>query len=385
MIKLFGKREIPFLILDKKKGSPFLVLDIGSEAVKSLIIKKENNNLIILGAGLQYLNIDSFSMTNDFQMNSMSNTILKSIQEASNNFVLFSNEKKKDLPVLITLSPDILKLKIISEEFERKKESKISKSEAESILQDTLIKVKKKISDDFLKNHGILGSDIKWINFKIIGRKINGYMVPRIQGCNGKNLEIKVLVSFLPKKHFDAIENICYNLNLRSFRIVNIGQGLISFFGQAIKTGVFIDIGGSVSQVLMLKDGILDRVEELNIGGHRFSQALSEVLAIDKDSARILKHKYASNDLTEEVKQRIKGILFSEKDFWKSNLEKSFKKLGKVYIFGGGSLTPEIRESLRSVVVYPKHLKNIKNLTKNLDNPQFITALLVSYYARENF
>jgi len=364
MNKLFGKRE-----------TPFLILDIGTKAIKSLIVKKENNKLSILGSGLIYFN--GFSLINDFQIQNLSKAILKSVQEASNNFLLFPAKNRKDLPLLLTLSPDILKLRVITESFEREKESRISKSEADNILKDILFKAKKKIANDFTKESGILFNDIHWVNFKVIGKKINGYSVSKVQGCNGKSLEIKVLGAFIAKRYFNIIENICLNLGFRQPRIISLGRGLIASLGQTNKSGIFIDVGGSVSQALLLKDGIIDKVYDFKAGGDRFTQALSEVLAIDEDSARMLKHKYAVNDLSEKVRIRVKNILSSEKDFW----EKTVDVRGAVYVFGGASLLPEIKEPFKAAVVYPKHLKNIKS---NLNSPQFVPSLLISYYAGEN-
>ena len=364
MNKLFGKRE-----------TPFLILDIGTKAIKALIVKKENNKLSVLGSGLKYFN--SFSIINDFQAQALSKAILKSVQEASNNFLLFPAKDKKDLPLLITLSPDILKLRVVTGSFQREKESRISKSEANDILKDILTRAKKRIANDFAKESGILFNDIHWVNFKVIGKKINGYSVSKVQGCNGKNLEIKVLGAFIAKRYFNIIEKICLDLGFRQPRIISLGRGLIASLGQTNKSGIFIDVGGSVSQALVLKDGIIDKVYDFKAGGERFTQALSEVLAVDEDSARMLKHKYAANDLSEEVRIRVKNILSSEKDFW----EKAVDLRGAVYVFGGASLLPEIRNPFKPVIIYPKHLKNIKT---NLNSPQFVPSLLISYYAGEN-
>ena len=61
-------------------------------------------------------------------------------------------------------------------------------------------------------------------------------------------------------------------------------------------------------------------------------------------------------------------------------LEKKVNQ-ANVYVFGGSSLLPEIKKT----VIYPKHLKDIKDLTGNLITPQFVPALLASYYARKIF
>jgi len=114
---------------------------------------------------------------------------------------------------------------------------------------------------------------------------------------------------------------------------------------------------------------------------------LSENLGIDQESARILKEKYANNLLTEQVKLKIKEILSSEKKIWQQYLEntiKGTKASSEVWIFGGSSLLPEVRESIRRAkIIYPKSLKNIKDPLKNLKSPQYITSLLIARYGQE--
>lgn len=363
--------------LFKKRGKPFLILDIGTEAVKSLIVRKEGKKIVVLGTGIHYFGKYGLPRNDDFGMDAVCRAISGSIQQASRNFVIVSEKKDlKKLPVLISLSADILKSRIIWQRIEREKESRISKSEEERILQEVRFKAKKDISLKFSKESGILPSHLHWVKIKVIETKINGYSVSRFSGCNGRDLEIKVLGIFLAKQYFKIIQKIADKLELKIPKIVYLDKGLTINFSKKLKNAVFVDIGGSVSQIIVLKQGVLERINEFKIGGQIFSKALSEALGIDYDSARVLKHKYANGLLSREVEQRIKNIFLEEKVAWD-------KKFGQanVYVFGGSSLLPEIK----TTVIYPKHLKDIKDLTGGLTSPQFVPALLASYYGREIF
>lgn len=355
-----------------------MILDIGTEAVKSLIVKKEDKKIIVLGTGISYFDKSGLFQVNDFEIDAVCKGISSSIQEASRNFVLVSEKRDlKGLPVLVLLSSDILKARIAWQGIERKKESRISKPEEEKILQEVRIKAKKDISQSFTKQSGILANHIHWVKIKVIETKINGYSVSRLSGCNGKDLEIKVLGIFLAKHYFEIIQKIADKLELKFPKIVYLDRGLTINFSQRLKNGIFIDAGGSISQIIFLKQGVLERIDEFKLGGQTFSKSLSEALGIDDDSARMLKHKYTEGLLSKEVEQRIKNIFLTEKLTWQKGLERSLNQAGSnIYVFGGASLTPEIK----TTVIYPKHLKDIKDLTKSLTSPQFVPALLASYY-----
>ena len=49
----------------KKKDKPFLVLDIGTEAVKALVVKKSNNSVVVMANSLQYFEQYPHVLTSD--------------------------------------------------------------------------------------------------------------------------------------------------------------------------------------------------------------------------------------------------------------------------------------------------------------------------------
>lgn len=368
--------------LFKKREKPFLVLDIGTEAIKALLLKKENNKLVVLNHSIQYFEKYSVFEGNDFETEFIKKAILKSLEK------IFKEKKElKKTPVLIGLPADVLKARIVSQLFKRDKESKISKSEERFIIKEVLSKSKKQISYKFAEEYGILANDIRWTNFKIAEVKVNGYPISNIYGCQGKDLEVNVLAVFLTKDYFEKIQRVFKSLDLKVSKIIHLGEIFQDSFSREIKNGLFIDVGGEITQAFLIENNNLKQVKEFELGGQEFSQGLSETLGIDQESARILKEKYANNLLTEQVKLKIKEILFSEKKIWQQHLEntiKGTKASSEAWIFGGSSLLPEIRESIRRAkIIYPKSLKNIKDPIKSLKSPQYITSLLIARYGQE--
>lgn len=361
----------------KNKENKFLVLDIGTEAVKGLICKKENSKITIFEAGIQYFERYGVFNGRDFETEVIKRAILKTLKQGW-----------EKLPVLVTLSPNILKARVVQQSFERKSPKKrIFKKEQELIYQQVFEKAKKEISQRFVEKFGILARDIQWINQEVLEIKIDGYSVSVLQGYEGKYLDLKILETFLLKYYFESIKRIFEDLQLKVLKITHLAESLLNAFKE--RDGIFLDIGGEVSQIFLIKQGNLKQVNELKKGGKIFSQELSETLGIDEASARDLKQRYASKLLSPETEKRIKTILSEEKRTWCENLKQSLPKElfpSAVFLFGGGSLLPEIREVLKEngievKFIYPKDLKEIKDETKSLNSPQYIPSLLTCYYA----
>jgi len=367
-----------FLKTKRKKEKPFLVLDVGTEAVKALVCKKDDNKVTVLGVATQYFKRYGVFNGKIFEANVIKKSIIKVIEQ-----IQVQGQNLKELPVLLTLSPNILKARTSLQLLKQDKGSRISKTEEKAIFQQVLKKAQEEIHQRFSKESGILPRDIEMISLKILEMKIDGYSVSRLQGYNGKNLEFRVLATFLLKHYLESIKRIFADLELKILKIVHLAESLPFALGDKIGDGVFLDAGGEISQIFLVKKDNLDKINEFGSGGKVFSEKLSDSLGIDEESARVLKEKYANNLLSREVRQRIREILSSEKRTWQQDLE---LKLGKVnssnvQLFGGASLLPEIQELLPgSKIVYPKYFKNIEDKTKTLKNPQYAPCLFICYY-----
>lgn len=404
----------------KNKKDKFLVLDIGTEAVKALIFKtvllgkKEHNfftpsidkKIVILGACTEYFERYSVFDGKDFEANVIKRAISKAIEGAYQGFILFSKKKKtniqkqdwKKLPLLVGLPPNILKGRVARYSFRRKNpKEKISKNEQRLILQEVFNEVQKEISQKFTREFGILLEDIQWLVQKIIEIKIDGYSISGIQGYEGKDLEFKILTTFLPKYYSESIKRIFDQLQLKVLKIVHIAEKLPAIWGDKKINGIFFDIGGETTQIFLVKKGSLQQINEFKDGGKAFSQELSGTLGINEKPARILKERYAKGLLSPGSKKRIKEIFLQEKRAWYENLKLKIKETHpkgvpplNSFLFGGGSLLPEIKESLKETsannlsdlpevkFIYPKNLENIEDPAKILKSPQDIPPLLIA-------
>jgi len=369
----------------RKKEKPFLVLDIGTEAVKALVCRKDNSSIAILGAATQYFEKYGVFTGKLFEVNVIKKSILKVIEQVQDQ-----KQNLKKLPVLLTLGPNILKARTSLQSFKQDDglKTKISKKQEKAIFQQLLQKAKEEIHQKFSEESGILPRDIEMISLKTLEMKIDGYPVLRLQGYNGKNLEVRVLATFLLKHYFESIKRIFEDLELNILKIIHLAESLpLAFFNEETNSkmgsSVFFDAGGEISQFFLVKRGNLKEINEFGAGGKVFSEKLSQTLGIDEESARIFKEKYANNLLSREVRQRVREILSSEKRVWREGLESKLGKvsLSNVQLFGGASLLPEIKGLLPgSRIIHPKDFKNIKDETKSLKSPQYIPCLLACYY-----
>ena len=135
-----------------------------------------------------------------------------------------------------------------------------------------------------------------------------------------------------------------------------------------------------------------------------------ECKRIIEDVRKLYIQRYANKLLSPEAEKRIKGMFLEEKRTWYEDLKQSLSREffpSTIFLFGGGSLLPEIQEVLkengiRVKFIYPKDLKDIdpvrgykdrvraqdkrtsngvEDTIKNLKSPQYIPSLLIFKHA----
>lgn len=374
---------INFPWLKQKEPEINLVLDIGSETIKSLVFQKNKEEFIVLGTSFEYF--DKFEV---FDASVFKKDIIKkAISKILQNF----KEEAKKSPERVLLNPPatIFKARIVSQRFIRKNYKEIiNKKEEEKILQKVLNEFKEKISQKFSGKFGIPAKDIYFVNLKILEIKIDGYEVPTLIGYKGQKLNFKVFGTFLSKYYLKDIENVIQAMDFKNTKIVHKAEGLIFYLEFFPKSdGIFINIEEGTTQIFLVKKGKLEKINEIKIGGGTFSQALSEKLGLTKERSRILKERYSEKMLSEGSSKRIKEIIWPDIQDWFLNLKK--KSLNQkilisknIFLFGKESQLPGIKEILKKDGFNPKYLKDIKtaNLPKKiLNNSQYISSFLICY------
>lgn len=395
------------LLRSEKKERYFLVLDIGTEAVKSLIFEQKKQSIIILGASTQYF--DRFGVFDSavFERDVIKKAISGAIEEASKT----KNIEKPKL--LLQLPANVLRAKVLHQNFLRKNPKVvIEKKEKQEIIKRIIEKAKKQIFEIYGKE-GILPQDIIFFDSEILEIKIDGYEVEDILKYDGKNLDFKVLITLSLKYPFQNFKNILQDLNLKPLILKHEAQSLINVIVEQISDAIFLDIGGKISQVFLVKKGKLKLIENLEVGGEDFSQALCQNLGINLTRSRTLKERYSKRLLSEKVRRRIRKILDPVFRDWFFNLKLKLAKFkilmpSNIFLFGGASLLPEIQEILerdrwedvsflsppKTKLIFPTDLKDfvfsenkpisVKYETKKLISPEYIPALLLCfYYARK--
>ena len=371
----------------------FGVLDIGTETVKTLVFEKENDKNIILGRISEHLESREFFKNLDFPEEIFKKTISRVIEQISKIV------KLKTKNIFLGLPTNILTAKIVSQNFERKTKKPVEQSEKKKIEEEVFQNIRNKMAQEFSQKTGFLPQDFHFSSLKILETKIDGYEVPSILNLSGQKLEFKVLVIFLSKYQLEKFERICQSLNLKILKIVHPVENLNYLFPDEKINAIFLDIGGKITNIFLVEKGKLTGISQFNQGGINFTEKIYQQLGLSFSEARILKENYSQSLLSEKVQKRVREIFSDALQSWFENLKENLKNFpqkllpSNFFLFGGGSLLPDISEILEKgdfspltfivkpkiEIVYPKKLKNVEDKNQILKGPQDVPLILLSY------
>ncbi len=391
-------------LFKNKKGRILLGIDIGTEAVKSAVFLEERaGNCRVLGYSSCYYEKYGVFDTQDFFKDLLKNTLLKAVEEAERSVALSGApaslkkrvREERNKEAIITLSPLYLKSRTAEASFRRKnKKEGILKKEEKNIKENILFQARKKVSDRFAKETGILPAEIEWISFNISTKKVDGYKIADLIDQKGENLDFEIMAVFSPKYYLQRIRNIFKEINVKIVKVAHLAESIAPR-----EDGLFLDIGGTASQGICFKDGAVREIFDFNSGGHNFTEALSENLGIDEATARNLKERYSSKALEKESEKKIRDIFAPERRAWynsfRGNLNLARLALSRFSIMGGGAETPDAKEALKESLakefgesefsyspeikkLYPKDIgKGLEILTREINSTQATPLLFM--------
>ena len=391
---------------DNSYNEYYLSLDIGTEVVKALVFKidQESGNGIVKGVGRARQGLGDMHSGAVSDISGVIENCRKAIEVAKQMAGI-----KKVQKAIIGIAGELVKGTTTTVHYERiKPELRIDLPEIKNIIHKVQCKAFDRIRQQLAWETGHSEIEVKLINAAIVDVRIDGYKVFNPVGFQGRDVSIAVFNAYAPMIHLGALQTIAKDLKLELLSIaaepyaVAKSTGIENVFDY---NAVFIDIGGGTTDVAVVRNGGLEGTKMYGLGGRAFTKRLAQELGVDFEEAEMLKIKYAESRLGNDVSLKIELILKDDCDVWLSMLELALSEFSesdilptRFFLCGGGSGLPGIKKALTSSnwgkelpfskrpqisFLQPTDISNIIDETGELRDPQDITPMGLANLARD--
>lgn len=342
------------LIKKNNKGEYLLSLDVGTKNVKSMISYVDYETGMITNLGVGKVEQESKNMIGGKISNPAGITFCcqKSIEKAEKAANVHTEK------AVIGFSGNIVKICTHSFTVSRENSrNKIDNFELKSIIQDVYNKALEEIQRGLTYKEKQAG--IELVSADIVDFGIDGYRVINPLNFKGNKIKIGISSSYILASDFDIIEKMGKDLGIKINKIAYGPYSVVKAIGASDAlnfSAVLVDVGGNITDVVLVKNGNIQRAGMFILGGNLFTKRISNKFDISEENAEDLKMKYSAGSIREEEQKRIDQLLSEDINLWLSGVELLLEESSEKYLvpsnilcYGGGSQLPKLINSLNEL------------------------------------
>lgn len=375
-----------------------LALDIGTEIIKALIVKVDDDGKksFVIGSGKvrqQFGNMQSGAVSD-----------ISGVVAVAREAIDIAKQKagvKNVKYAIVGIAGELVKGTTTTVHYERANaDAEIGLPELKSIIQKVQQKAYERIRKQIAWETDQTNIDIKLINAAISDVRIDGYRITNPLGFKGHNVSISVFNAYAPTIHLGAIETIVNELGIGLVSIAAEPYAvarLVDFEGDLNFNAIFIDVGGGTTDIAVVRNGGLEGTKMFALGGRAFTKRLSQELNIDLERAEEIKLKYSLGKLNRIDTQKIENIFKEDCRIWLNGVTLALSEFSqtdilpnKILMCGGGSGLPGIKDALATddwlsnlsfvqqpqvFFLQPKDAANVVDKTGELNSTQDVTPM----------
>ncbi|NLB87843.1 MAG: pilus assembly protein PilM [Syntrophomonadaceae bacterium] len=373
-------------------------LDIGTRKVVGLVLQKRENEYVVLDSEMLEHKTRAMIDGQIHDVEAVANTIkqIKLALEKRLNTKLESGAVAAAGRALKTSKGRIAKKRATGDEITRE-EVLALEIEAVQIAQYNLVEEEGNSQDN---------SHYFCVGYSVVDYYLNDQKISNLVGQIGTNLEVEVIATFLPRV---VVDSLFSSLKRADLEVSSLTLEPIAALSVAIPPNMrllnlaLVDIGAGTSDIAIVKDGTISGYGMVPMGGDKLTELIAAQYLLDFDTAEILKRNLGQSEVIEftdilgnknrvESKQIIEEMKAITNDLVyqiaESILELNQKHPDAVVLVGGGSMTPNLANTLAEYLNIPlsrvglRSPSSLNELIINSDflrGPQGVTPLGIAY------
>jgi cell division protein FtsA len=330
----------------------FTALDIGTDLVKALVVRREAPNGAVLGVSREPQHPDA--------MNGGAIGDLDLVIDACNRALEAAEDMAGTVPgqVVLGIAGEMVKGFSSSIAYPRERPAdRVRESELRNMLQLVERRALREAQHllELERSYGDVG-EVRLVHSAITQVRMDGYPITNPIGFQGRNLEITVFNTFAPGTQVSALESVARELDLEIAGTVSQPYALArACAGDEAGElgGIVIDIGGGTTDVALLRGGGVEGTRMFGLGGHAFTRRLAGELGLSYHEAEARKLRHSEGLLPPDQEQAASQLLLSDVEVLLQGLALCLRELARgevlpynIYVCGGGSLLPELMYEL---------------------------------------
>jgi cell division protein FtsA len=329
----------------------FSAVDVGTELIKVLVVRREGLDGVVLGVGREPQHPEA--------MEAGAIASPDHVIDACNRALEASEDMAGVVPgqAVVGIAGELVKGFSSAVSYPRERpDQRVRESELKNMLQMVERRALREAQHLLEMERSYGQMEPRLVQSAITQVRMDGYPVANPVGYQGTNLEVTVFNTFAPITQVGAVETIARDLDLELAGMVAQPYALARACAsdEAWQSGgVIVDIGGGTTDVALLRAGGVEGIRMFNLGGRAFTRRLSRELGISMEEAEARKIRHSEGLLPPDQEQQVSSLLAGDVDVLLQGLNLCLQDLARgevlppnVYVCGGGSLLRDLVDQL---------------------------------------
>lgn len=373
-----------------------VALDIGTEYVKALIAKLDDNEITIVGVGKAHQDLS------DMHSGAISDIsgVVRHCEDALNTAEKQAGLQAKQ--VVIGIAGELVKGVTDTIRYRRPQADKpLDNSEMEFIIEKVQEKAQAKAQHQIALETGNADVEVKLVNSALVGIHIDGYKVSNPIGFQGRDVAVQIYTAYAPMVHIGALERVAAELSLELLAVAAepfaVSRSVLGNDASSSFTAILADVGGGTTDIAVVNDGGVEGTKMFGIGGRSFTKTIASELEIGYEEAEKLKVNIENESIKPSVRQDVNDAVEKTLDVWTAGVELALSEFdavdhlpNRILLCGGGASLKQLVEALSSSDWYkdlpftkkptvqyikPEDANGITDKTGDVNDHTFITAM----------
>ncbi len=342
-----------FLPKSKAPDADYLLgLDIGTEYVKALIAKVNDEQIDIIGAGRAHQELG------DMHEGAIADIagVVKNCEEA-----LAAAEEQAGLQAkrcVIGIAGELVKGVTNTIRYRRPQPDRpLDEAEMEFIIEKVQDRAATKAQKQIALETGNEDVEVKLVNSALVSIHIDGYKVSNPIGFQGKDVAVQIYTAFAPMVHIGALERVADELDLELVAVAAepfaVSRSVLGTDTNSSFTAILADVGGGTTDIAVVNDGGVEGTKMFGIGGRSFTNTIASELDISYAQAEKLKVNIDDDKVKASVKKDVASAVDKTLDVWLAGVELALSEFdsvdhlpSKILLCGGGASLKQLVEAL---------------------------------------
>ena len=378
-------------------------LDIGTEFAKALVFEiDETGRGRVRGVGRKRQGLSHMQSGTVADISAVVDNCAVALQEAEEMAGFRPGQ------VVIGIAGELVKGFTTAHSQERlHPDAQITEAELQRLIEGVQREALREAERSVTWETGLANVDVRLVHAAVVGAWIDGYAVTNPIGFKGRHVKIAVFDAFAPLVHLGALQSVAARLELDLVEVVAEPYAVARVLNSdRVRQGgaLFIDVGGGTTDVALVRAGGIEGTRMFALGGRAFTKSIADRLELPFPRAEALKVDYARGIAGDRAPD-VRSIIADDVAVWAAGVELVMEELaagdqlpGRIYVCGGGSRLPEIRDALGDerfarrlpfsrppevTVMTPEQVETIVDETKLLVDQQDVTPMGLAYQAIE--